>query len=95
MNKKMEADFMEVSKVELEFEDGAVVEEYLGNEKDGQKTIKIEISTAIFIQKKYEDQNYINVEVIPFHRIKSCDAVLDEEEDKKGVPFHPGLRSMR
>jgi len=78
-----------IEKVEIEFEEnygGKTIEEYLEKEINNQKTIKIEISTAIFIHRKYiEKADYVTVDVIPFHHIKSCNAVLKEEEKNIGL----------
>jgi hypothetical protein len=78
-----------IESVEIKFKDGETIREIVNEEKEGQKTVKIQISTAIFIQKKLlkteiaPEQNYINMEVIPFHKVESIEAVVVEEENNK------------
>ena len=72
----------EIGSVEIDFEGDAgredsIIKETVDDERNNQRTIKIEISTAIFIYRqhiKYDDQ--VTVEVIPFHQIKDCTASL-------------------
>ncbi len=55
------------------------ITELIDEEKNAQKTIKIQITSAVFIHRQWTNKmNYVTVDVIPFHQIKSCSAVLKE-----------------
>lgn len=78
---------MEVSKVEIDYENGDSIEEYVDKEENGQKIVKIELKeSAIFIYKDYiKVQPYFDVKIIPYSQIKGCNAVLDKEEPIKPI----------
>lgn len=68
------------------------ISEFIGNEKNEQKTIKIEITSAVFIHRQWTNEmSYVTVDVIPFHQIESCNAVLKESNDSAD----PGISETR
>lgn len=51
----------------------------VGEENDmGHKISKIEISSAIFIYTYSPNTEVTTVDIIPFHHVKKCTAVLEE-----------------
>jgi hypothetical protein len=57
----------------------SVVKETVGTKQNDWDVIKIEVSTAIFIHSEYLGSSI--VDVIPFHQIKNCAAILKCEEN--------------
>ncbi len=79
-----------IESLEIDFEEltgyeEKTVKEIVGAVKYGQEIIKIEITSAIFIYRQYieENANQITVDVIPFHHIKGCKAVLKDEAENE------------
>jgi hypothetical protein len=76
----------EIESLELEFEDTcelydeSAVKEKVGEIRNGQEIIKIEISSAIFIYREYIETKELLVDVIPFHHIRRCSVVLKNNE---------------
>jgi hypothetical protein len=74
----------EIESVTIDFEEPyqlygeSVVKEVVGNVKNEQEIIKIEVSTAIFIYREYLGSKI--VDVIPFHQIKRCATILKSRE---------------
>jgi hypothetical protein len=75
----------EIESIEIDFNDPyevngeSVVKEIVGAVKNDQEIIKIEVSTAIFIHREYIESKYVVVDVIPFHQIRRCAAMLKDE----------------
>jgi hypothetical protein len=75
----------EIESIEIDFNDPyelngeSVVKEIVGAVKNDQEIIKIEVSTAIFIHREYIESKYVIVDVIPFHQIRRCAAMLKDE----------------
>ena len=75
----------EIESIEIDFNDPyeingeTVVKEIVGAVKNNQEIIKIEVSTAIFIHREYIESKYVIVDVIPFHQIRRCAAMLKDE----------------
>ena len=75
----------EIESIEIDFNDPyelngeSVVKEIVGAVKNEQEIIKIEVSTAIFIHREYIESKYVIVDVIPFHQIRRCAAMLKDE----------------
>lgn len=76
----------EIQSLELDFEDSyelygqSVLKEIVGAVKNDQEIVKIEVSSAIFIYREYIETKYITVDVIPFHQVRRCAALLKDEE---------------
>ncbi|MGB9201386.1 hypothetical protein [Methanobacterium sp.] len=74
----------EIESIEIDFNDPyelngeSVVKEIVGAVKNDQEIIKIEVSSAIFIHREYIESKYIIVDVIPFHQIRRCAAMLKD-----------------
>ena len=74
----------EIESIEIDFNDPyelngeSVVKEIVGAVKNDQEIIKIEVSTAIFIHREYIESKYVIVDVIPFHQIIICAAMLKD-----------------
>jgi hypothetical protein len=74
----------EIESIEIDFNDPyelngeSVVKEIVGAVKNDQEIIKIEVSTAIFIHREYIESKYVIVDVIPFHQIRRCAAMLKD-----------------
>jgi hypothetical protein len=70
----------EIESVTIDFEEPyqlygqSVVKEVVGNVKNDQTVIKIEISSAIFIHREYIGN--VIVDIVPLHQIKRCAAIL-------------------
>ncbi len=75
----------EIESIEIDFNDPyelngeSVIKEIVGAVKNDQEIIKIEVSTAIFIHREYIESKYVIVDVIPFHQIRRCAAMLKDE----------------
>ena len=75
----------EIESIEIDFNDPyelngeSVVKEIVGAVKNDQEIIKIEVSTAIFIHREYIESKYVIVDVIPFHQIRRCAAMLKDQ----------------
>jgi hypothetical protein len=74
----------EIESIEIDFEDPyelygeSVIKEIVGAVKNDQEIIKIEVSTAIFIHREYIESKYVIVDVIPFHQVRRCAAMLKD-----------------
>lgn len=74
----------EIESIEIDFNNPyelngeSVVKEIVGAVKNNQEIIKIEVSTAIFIHREYIESKYVIVDVIPFHQIRRCAAMLKD-----------------
>ena len=74
----------EIESIEIDFEDSyelygqSVVKEIVGAVKNDQEIIKIEVSSAIYIHREYIESKYVIVDVIPFHQIRRCAAMLKD-----------------
>lgn len=74
----------EIESIEIDFNDlyelngESVVKEIVGAVKNDQEIIKIEVSSAIFIHREYIESKYVIVDVIPFHQIRRCAAMLKD-----------------
>ncbi len=74
----------EIESIEIDFNDPyelngeSVVKEIVGAVKNDQEIIKIEVSSAIFIHREYIESKYVIVDVIPFHQIRRCAAMLKD-----------------
>ncbi len=74
----------EIESIEIDFEDPyelygeSVVKEIVGAVKNGQEIVKIEVSSAIFIHRELIESKYIIVDIIPFHQIRRCAAILKD-----------------
>lgn len=74
----------EIESIEIDFNDPyelngeSVVKEIVGAVKNDQEIIKIEVSTAIFIHREFIESKYVIVDVIPFHQIRRCAAMLKD-----------------
>ena len=74
----------EIESIEIDFNDPyelngeSVVKEIVGAVRNDQEIIKIEVSTAIFIHREYIESKYVIVDVIPFHQIRRCAAMLKD-----------------
>jgi hypothetical protein len=74
----------EIGSIEIDFEDSyelngeTVVKEIVGAVKNDQEIIKIEVSSAIFIHREFIESKYIIVDVIPFHQVRRCAAILKD-----------------
>lgn len=56
-------------------------ERFIHDQKDGQIVEKINITNSgILIYQRIKDQNYSNVEIIPYHTIKTASFVLDDDD---------------
>ena len=74
----------EIESIEIDFNDPyelngeSVVKEIVGAVKNDQEIIKIEVTSAIFIHREYIESKYVIVDVIPFHQIRRCAAMLKD-----------------
>jgi hypothetical protein len=74
----------EIESIEIDFEDSyglfgeSVVKEIVGAVKNDHEIIKIEVSSAIFIHREYIESKYVIVDVIPFHQVRRCAAILKD-----------------
>jgi hypothetical protein len=75
----------EIESIEIDFNDPyelngeSVVKEIVGAVKNDQEIIKIEVTSAIFIHREYIESKYVIVDVIPFHQIRRCAAMLKDQ----------------
>jgi len=75
----------EIESIEIDFDDPyelngeSVVKEIVGAVKNDQESIKIEVTTAIFIHREYIESKYVIVDVIPFNQIRRCAAMLKDQ----------------
>jgi len=74
----------EIESIEIDFEDShelngeSVIKEIVGAVKNDQEIIKNEVSSAIFIHREFIESKYIIVDVIPFHQVRRCAAILKD-----------------
>jgi len=75
----------EIGSIEIDFNEPyelngeSVIKEIVGAVKNDQEIIKIEVSTAIFIHREFIESKYVIVDVIPFHQIRRCAAMLKDQ----------------
>ena len=72
-----------ITKLNIEFIDESTQLLTLYEKIDSMKTVKIEVTTAIFIHKEHVEEDYLTIDVIPFNQIKSCKAVFIEDYSKE------------
>ncbi|MGB7970074.1 MAG: hypothetical protein WCF28_10955 [Methanobacterium sp.] len=77
INKEIESIEIDINDL-YELNGESVVKEIVGAVKNDQEIIKIEVSSAIFIHREYIESKYVIVDVIPFHQIRRCAAMLKD-----------------